>query len=153
MNQLVANNEKIASMTIADIDQVRVLEDMVAEMEQVEIETWHVLHGGMYTRTIEIPAGVVLTGALVRVPTVLVVSGDVSVFANGQEVRITGYSAIPASANRKQAFFAIQDTWLTMTFKTDASTVEEAEIEFAEEAERLMSRRQQATNHINITGE
>jgi hypothetical protein len=40
-----------------------------------------------------------------------------------------------------------------MTFKTDARTVEEAENEFTEEADRLMSRHEAATNHINITGE
>lgn len=153
MSDLTSQADMIRSMSAAAIGKVRALEEVTAEMEQAEITTWHVLHGGMYSRTIEIPAGVLLTGALVKVPTVLMVSGDVSVYANDQEVRITGHAVIPASANRKQAFIAYENTWLTMTFKTDARTVEDAENEFTEEADRLMSRHEMATNHINITGE
>lgn len=153
MNQLVANNEKIGSMSMQAIEKVRVLEGITGQMEQADITTWHVLHGGMYSRTIEIKAGVVLTGALVRVPTVLVISGDVSFLADDQEVRVKGYAVIPASPNRKQAFIAHEDTWLTMSFTTQATTVEDAENEFTEEADRLMSRHGSATNHINITGE
>ena len=153
MSDLVSQADMIRSMSLEAIDRVRAFEDITAQMEQADIVTWHVLHGGMYSRTIEIPAGVVLTGALVKVPTTLVVNGDVSVFANDREVRITGHAVIPASANRKQAFIAHDNTWLTMTFKTDASTIEAAEDEFTEEADRLMSRHEMATNHINITGE
>ena len=153
MSDLISQADMIRSMSFEAIERVRALEEITAQMEQAEITTWHVLHGGVYSRTIEIKAGVVLTGALVKIPTVLVVSGDVSVFANDQEVRVTGYSVLPASPNRKQAFIAHEDTWLTMTFRTDASTVEDAENEFTEEADRLMSRHDQATNYINITGE
>ncbi len=153
MSDLTSQADMIKSMSVAAIERVRALEEITGQMEQADIETWHVLHGGMYSRTIEIPAGVVLTGALVKVPTVLVVNGDVSVFANDQEVRITGHAVIPASANRKQAFIAHENTWLTMTFKTNASCVLDAENEFTEEADRLMSRHEMATNHINITGE
>ena len=153
MNQVIALNNRIGSMSIEAFDKVRALESITEAMEQADIVTWHILHGGMYTRTIEIPSGVVLTGALVKVPTVLVVNGDVSIYANDQEIRVTGHAALPASPNRKQAFVSHADTWLTMTFKTDARTVEEAEDEFTEEADRLMSRHEAATNHINITGE
>ena len=38
-----------------------------ASCRQVPIETRHVLHAGMYARTICIPAGVLITGALVKV--------------------------------------------------------------------------------------
>ena len=153
MSDLISQADMIRSMSNEAIEKVRALEEITGQMDQAEITTWHILHGGIYSRTIEIKAGVILTGALVKVPTVLVVSGDISVFANDHEIRVKGYSVLPASPNRKQAFIAHEDTWLTMTFKTDASTVEEAEDEFTEEAHRLMSRHDQATNHINITGE
>ena len=153
MNELVTQREKIGPMSISAIGKVRALEAITSTMEQADITTWHTLHGGMYSRTIKIPAGVLLTGVLIQVPTILIVSGDVNVFANDQEVRITGYSVIPASANRKQAFFAHADTELTMVFTTDASTIEAAEDEFTDEASLLMSRHDNATNHFNLTGE
>lgn len=153
MSDLISQADMIRSMSVEAIDKVRALEDITGEMAQADISTWHVLHGGMYSRTIEIKAGVILTGALVRVPTVLVISGDVSFFADDREVRVKGYAVIPASPNRKQAFIAHEDTWLTMSFTTQATTVEDAENEFTEEADRLMSRHGSATNHINITGE
>ena len=52
---------------------------------------------------------------------------------------------------RKQAFVAHAETWLTMSFKTEARTVAEAEAEFTDEAEHLGSRRDDAVNLIETT--
>lgn len=153
MNELITQSVKIGTMSDYAIDRVRALEEITSAMDQAEITTWHVLHSGMYSRTIKIPGGVLLTGVLVKVPTILVVNGDVAVYANEQEVRVTGYAAIPASANRKQAFYAHADTWLTMVFSTSATTVQEAEDEFTNEAHALMSRHEDAINYFNLTGE
>lgn len=133
------------------VDKVREMETRVLEAPQVDIETWHVLHAGMYARTILIPAGVVLTGALITLATLLVFNGHASVFIGDGEVELQGHHVIPASAGRKQAFIAHADTWLTMLFPTSATTVEQAEAEFTDEADRLMSRR--GVNHVSITGE
>lgn len=133
------------------VGKVRALEAQVLEAPQVDIETWHVLHAGMYARTILIPAGVVLTGALITLATLLVFNGHASVFIGDGEVELRGHHVIPASAGRKQAFIAHADTWLTMLFPTSATTVEQAEAEFTDEADRLMSRR--GVNHVSITGE
>jgi formylmethanofuran dehydrogenase subunit D len=89
----------------------------------------------------------------VKIPTTLVINGDVTVYANEDEIRVTGYQFIPASAHRKQAFSTHSDTLLTMVFPTNAATIEEAEDEFTEEAALLMSRGSDAKNFINITGE
>src|SRR3954451_13515341 len=59
----------IDTMSPAAIDQVRRLEDAALQLPQVAIETGHVLHAGLYARTIQIPAGVLLTGALIRIAT------------------------------------------------------------------------------------
>lgn len=143
-------NGRIHAMTPDAVDRVRDLEAVLRELPQVEIETEHVLHGGMYARTICIPAGVALTGVFIRVPTVLVFDGHATL--NGGE-ELAGYHVIAASANRRQAFIAHSDTRLTMIFSTDASSIEEAEDEFTNEAHLLFSRKPGATNHINITGE
>jgi hypothetical protein len=107
----------------------------------------------MYARTICIPAGVALTGAFVRVPTLLIFDGFASVNTGDGAVTLRGHHVLAASAGRKQAFIAMADTWLTMVFDTRAKTIGEAEEEFSSEAHLLASRKHGAVNTINITGE
>jgi len=147
-----ATRSAIAPMTPEAIDKVRQLEARTAELEQVEIPTDHVLHGGMYARTIKIPAGVLLTGAHIKRATTLVISGHVTVFVGAGTIEINGYQVLPASAGRKQAFLAHADTFVTMLFPSEAASIEAAENEFTDEADRLLSRRQ-ACESITITGE
>ena len=138
--------------TPAALEKVRKLEERVLASPQADILTHHVIHAGMYHRTIRIEAGTVLTGALIKIPTTLVVCGDASVMiGDGEEYRVKGYQVFAASAGRKQAYIAHKDTFLTMSFKTNAKTVEEAEAEFTDDHERLMSRN--GVNKIVITGE
>jgi hypothetical protein len=140
-------------MSPEQIECVRQFEALALTCEQVPIETQHVLHGGVYTRTIKIPAGVLITGALIRVPTTLTISGDCVALIGMHEHRITGYAVLPASANRKQVFSALTETMLSMAFRTDAVTVEQAEEEFTEEAERLISRKNPESSVSIVTGE
>jgi hypothetical protein len=153
VNEIALPEQGIGSMSIAAIDKVRALEEITRELPQENIMTWHVLHGGVYSRTIQIKADVILTGALVKVPTTLTIHGDVVVFVDDDRVRLTGYHVLPASAGRKQAFIAIADTMLTMAFRTDAKSIQQAEEEFTDDADQLMSRKLDAVNFINITGE
>lgn len=134
------------------------LEEYLLTQQQLDIETWHVLHAGVYSRTIRIPGppepgkATALTGALIKVPTTLAICGHCAVLiGDAEEVLVDGYHVLAAAANRKQAFIAFADTWLTMSFKTNARTVEEAEQEFTDDHARLMSRR--GVNHVTITGE
>ncbi|EOG3619115.1 hypothetical protein ACK9U2_000947 [Pseudomonas putida] len=145
MNQLPA-------MTSEEVAKVQALESHLMQLPQVPIATQHHFHAGLYARTIRIPAGVMLTGALIRIPTLLILSGHATVFIGGQAQELAGYHVLPGQAGRKQAFLAHADTDLTMAFATAATTVEQAEEEFTAEADLLMSR-QQATNSIYISGE
>jgi len=134
------------------IDRVRRLEGALAQLPQVEIRTAHLFHAGVYARTIRIPAGVTLTGALIKVSTVLIFSGHATVFIGGEAVELHGYHVIAASAGRKQAFVAHADTDLTMLFPSAAQSVAEAEAEFTDEVELLLSHQQEAET-ITFTGE
>lgn len=135
------------------IYKVKRVEEQTRAMPQTPIRTEHVLHGGMYARTICIPAGVAITGALVKIATTLIVCGHCE-FNNGDEIaEIYGYAVIPASAGRKQIFIAHEDTYLTMLFPSNAKTVEEAEAEFTDEAELLQSRNMDNADTVTITGE
>ena len=153
MSGLVAAESRIPAMTAQAIDKVRELEAITRDLPQVEIATDHVLHGGMYARTICIPAGVVLTGVFIRVPTLLVFDGNATVNSGDEAATLVGYHVLAASAHRRQAFLAHADTRLTMVFATQAKTVAEAEDEFTDEAHLLFSRKPGAVNRINITGE
>lgn len=152
MNDLTIATPSFPAMSTADAEKVRRLESCLRDMVQVPIATTHHFHAGMYARTIRIPQGAVITGALIRIPTMLIVSGHVTVFIGGDSIELRGYHVIPASAGRKQVFMAHADTDLTMLFPTSARTVEEAEAEFTDETELLMSRQQSGNLTIN-TGE
>lgn len=141
------NGLAISSMSITDVEVVRTLALHDLQREQVQIATHHTIHAGMYARTITIPAGVRLTGALIKRATMLIVNGDVDTNVG----RVCGYHVIAASARRKQAFLAHSDTQITMIFPTNAKTAEEAEAEFTNEADMLFSRH--GENFITITGE
>lgn len=150
-NDLIATHYGIEPMSPARIDEVREFEARLAELPQACIDTHHVIHGGMYARTIRIPAGVALTGAEIKLATMLIVSGHVRVTIDDGTRDLAGYHVLAAAAGRKQAFLALADTDLTMIFPTQSRTVEECEAEFTDEADRLMSRT--GHNTIVITGD
>lgn len=143
----------LPAMTAAAVDKARQLETALWNAPHSPLKTHHVLHGGVYSRTIWLPEGAVITGALIKVPTTLTIDGDVLVFIGDDTIRLQGYNVIPASAGRKQAFIAHADTHMTMSFATGARTVQEAEEEFTDEAHLLLSRRQPEQDVVIITGE
>lgn len=153
MNEIPITKPGLPAMTAGAIEQVRRLEEASRQHPQVAIATRHVLHAGMYARTICVPAGVLLTGVFIRIPTLLIFSGHATVFIGGETLELAGHHVLPASAGRKQAFVAHADTELTMLFPTRATTVEEAEAEFTDEPHMLFSRNPDAVNHVAITGE
>lgn len=136
----VLHSLAIPAMTDEAISQVVALEQWNLARPQQDIQTDHFLHAGEYVRTVFIPKDVLVTGALVKVATVLFINGDVTVYIDGEPARIAGYAIVRADAYRKQVFWAHADTHLTMSFATGATTLEDAEDEFTDEAGRLITR-------------
>lgn len=128
-------------MSADSVAVVREFEDAALQRPQVKINTEHALHAGMYARTIMIPAGIVITGVQIKIPTILIVSGDALFYGDEGTTRLTGYHVTLGAVGRKQAIYALADTYLTMMFSTAATTVAAAEEEFTDEPERLGSRR------------
>ncbi|HQS00792.1 hypothetical protein [Polaromonas sp.] len=150
---LMAQAQRLPAMTEDAIAKVRSLQEVsLALCEQVEFPTEHLIHAGMYIRTLHMKADQVLTGALLKVPTVLVVSGDCAVFIGEETIELRGYSVLPGSAGRIQAFLAHTDVSMSMSFPTKAKTVAEAEREFTDDYELLMTNRQADVKTL-ITGE
>jgi len=106
-------------------------------------------HAGMYARTIRVPEGVVVTGVLVKIPTVLVVHGHADVLTDRGWRSTDGYRVFAGSSLRKQVFVARSSVEMTMLFPTQARTVEEAEREFTEEYEKLSHF---AADEVLVTG-
>ncbi len=125
-------------------EAIEALESVEAHLEalpQVDIVTTHTLHDGVYTRTVNVPAGVFVVGVTIKIPTTFILSGDATVIVGNGSRRLTGYHVLTGAAMRKQAALAHSDTSFTMLFRTDAKTIEEAEAEFTDEPDRLLSRR------------
>ena len=139
MNELVTRANTLPAMSGDAVAKVCDLESMLRGMAQVDPATTHNLHAGMYARTITIPAGCLLTGAHIIIPTMLVLSGDATVFNGVEPVRLTGYHIIQGHAGRKQAILAHAETHLTMMFPTASKTVEACEFEFTDQPDSLVS--------------
>lgn len=152
MNDVALTESNINTMTAFDVAKVTGLEKAILEHPQVDIFTDHVIHAGMYARTIFVPAGVVLTGVLMKLATILIISGRFILYAGDKAVELNGYHVMTGYPNRKQAGVAITDTWVTMIFPTDAKSVKEGEEQFTDEAYNLSSRKDGALNNIKITG-
>jgi len=124
-----------------DLERVQQLEAQMLQMPQLELETRHLIHGGMYARTIFLPAGTAAVGALLNLDNICIIAGDMSVTTDDGPVRLTGYHVLSASAGFKRIGYAHTDTYLTTLYPTTLTTVAEIEDEMTDEADRLQTRR------------
>lgn len=115
----------------------------IEHCDEVDIPLEHFIHEGVYYRTCFVPKGAAIIGALVKIPTTVIVSGDCYVTLGNTVGRLEGYHVIKAEAGRRQAFRAITDTYITMCFRTDSKDVKEAEKEFTDEWILLTTNREE----------
>lgn len=117
----------------------------VLELPQVYFPIAQGIYEGMYHRTAFLPKGAVAVGAMIKVPTILIISGHVR-FNEGEKIKdFNGYFVLEGRAFRRQIAYAEEDTYMTMLFPTKAKTVQEAEDEFTEESEQLQTRNKELT--------
>lgn len=119
---------------------VRQMEDLLLQLPQIDLHTQQLVHGGMAARTIFIPAGTVLTGALTNLDNVCIAFGDITVTTDEGPVRLTGFNVIPARAGAKRAGVAHSDTWWVTIHRTDLTDLDAIEEEMTGEADRLQTR-------------
>ncbi len=136
----------------ATLDKIQIVHELLLKVADVEIATEHVLHGGMYARTIRLDAGVVMVGSLIKRATILLIHGATSIIGD-ERMDLEGYNVLPGCAGRKQLFVTRGPVEMTMIFPTQARTVEEAEAEVFAEADILMSRHDGTRDTYTITGE
>lgn len=143
---------ELPAMTPEAVEKVQTLQDALAQCEQVELPMEHLFHAGMYSRTVRLGPSVVLAGSLLKVATVVIISGDCTAFVGEDTIELCGYNVLAGSAGRKQAFVTHGEVCITAIFPTDATTLAEAEAQATDEHEGLLSRRQ-GLETLSITGE
>lgn len=143
----------ITAVSASMLEALGLAERIVGAAPQAEITTQHTLHAGMYARTMKLPAGHILVGALVQVETIVIFDGDADVLVGDSTIRLTGNHVIAASAMRKQIYQAHSDCYITAIFATAAKTVSEAEEQATKEHARLASGRVGNKNFTLQTGE
>jgi hypothetical protein len=119
----------------------RALLDAEAAGHGVELETWHHFADGLVARTIFIPAGTVLTGAMHKAEALNIAAGDISVTTAHGVRRITGYAVLPSLADSKRAGIAHADTYWTTVHvnpgnERDIAKLEDALVHGAEGLQR-----------------
>lgn len=146
MNEVTQLETGFAAMSREDIAKIRGIrealkEELVANPDaEVEIPCEQHLHAGFYSRTIFIPKDTVAVGVTILKDTQLVISGHVLMNDGTHVVEIEGYRVLECKAGRAQIARTLKDTYMTMSFATDAKTVREAEDEFTDEPEQLLTR-------------
>lgn len=154
MNAIVAARPALPAMSPADIAQVREWTDRARQLPQLWFTTDHLVHGGIYYRTVNLPAGSLVTGVLVKGATGLILDGEGVVhIGSAPPLHVKGRTVLPAAAGRKQAFAAVTDLSMTMCMATDAKTVAEAEAAFTDELEYLPPLADVDRHRVFVTGE
>jgi hypothetical protein len=152
MSALAVQYPALPPTALDVLEKLNAAQDICLRHEQVPIKTDHMIHAGMYSRTITMPPHTILIGTLIKIPTLVITIGQAKVLVGKDWADVDGYQVLPASSGRKQIFVSIGPFIVTMLFPTKAKTVEEAENEFTDETEILLSRRQDM-NTVVITGE
>ncbi len=139
MSNDIATVVEIVS-SLPTVAAVSTLENLLLTLPQIDLGTRILLHGGMCARTILIPAGTVLTGALTNLDNVSVVYGDITVTTDEGAQRLTGFHVLPAKAGAKRAGVAHADTFWAMVWPTELTDLEEIENEITPESGKLQTR-------------
>ena len=127
--------------------------EVLKELPQTPFITEHLLHAGMYTRTVRLPANTAAAAVLIKVPTVLIFVGGARVYSDDEVIIVEGYSVLPGSAGRKIAFVTETEVAMSMMFPTTATTVDEAQRQFTDEHELLVPLSRADEHIVLITGE
>ena len=121
-------------------ESIATLKKHIATLPQRTIDTTHLIYGGMYSRTIFIPAGTILTGVHIKLNNICIMSGDITVTTDAGVIRLTGYHVIPAKSGLSRIGISHADTHWTTLFPTELDDVAQIEDSMSDESASLSSR-------------
>lgn len=128
-------------------EQIERFEGVLLQVEQqqggIELETWHHFADGLVARTILIPAGACLTGAVHKAEHLNIAHGDITVWTEQGMRRLTGYHVLPALPGAKRVGLTHAPTYWTTVHLNPANERDITALEDAlvEDSHRLQSRR------------
>lgn len=106
------------------------LQSQVELMPQIEIPLQHFFANGIYARQGIIKKGTILIGAIKKYSHInIITSGDISIFTEGGEVRITGATTMVSAGGTKRVGYAHEDTVWTTIIRADTTDVDKVEEE------------------------
>ena len=153
MSDVLAKVPVIPPISPEMLELVRRVKTEWLKLPQENITTENLFHAGLYARTVRIKADQLIASVFIKRTTVVVIHGSVLALVNEGWIRLDGYNVLPAAAGRESIFAALTDTEFTMLFPTMATTVEEAEREFTDETDMLMSHQAVNPSIVTATGE
>jgi len=124
----------------ASQDSIRVIERALLTLPQVDLNTTHALSGECYARTIVIPAGTMLTGAVHNKDHVNIMFGDITVSTDEGMRRLTGYHVLSTKAGMKRVGITHADTAWTTVMHTTLTDIKAIEDEATNESAMLQTR-------------
>lgn len=142
----------IASAPLAILRAAERLEEQLLSINsatggEVPLPLHQQLHDGIYTRTVWQPKGTILVAARVRVATTIILDGDQCVAgASETPIRFKGRQILAAAPGRKVVVLAYEDSVCTTCFRTNATSVSEAEREYTDEWAKLQNVRLNSSN-------
>lgn len=137
----VALRPNIPAMSQEGLARARAMADAMRALpaeQQRNMKVTHDLWAGVYARTLEIPKGEVAAGVFLKIPMLFILAGEALVYVGTEApLHLVGYKVLRAEANRMQIVHAIEQTFITAVFGTEAKTREEAEREATDEIHLL----------------
>ena len=115
--------------------KVLAFEDELAKLPQIEAKLDHLFSGGMYARTIYLPAGTLITGKVHKQDGIdVLMKGSMRVMSDDGTLKIVTAPMVMASKKGvKRAGLALTDVEWVSTHTTHTTTPEAAEDELVEE--------------------
>lgn len=102
---------------VPTLDKIEAFNELLQQFPQEYIPVQHLVHGGMYARTVRVKAGTYAVGAMLNHDNISVMVGDCTCSTNDGMVRLTGFNVLPANAGGKRVGYFHADTDWTMIMR------------------------------------
>jgi len=138
---LEAVSQKVAALfSNPSLEKIDEYEQLMGQMPQVDLQTTHSISGGVYSRTIFIPAGVSLVGATHSKDHINVMCGDITVTTDDGMKRLTGYNVFATKAGMRRVGYAHTDTYWTSVIHTTETEISKIEGDITPDSHKLQTR-------------
>jgi hypothetical protein len=151
--QLSLPFNSLPATSAVGIANINAMTTIIRKVGSDKFKTKHLVNGGIYTRTVIVPAQTMFTGVLLKVPTTLIVVGKISIYIGEKTIRLKGYNVLPGSANRQCAFYTHSTVGMSMCLATKSTSVAEIQKEFTDETHLLVPLENTDEHEIVVTGE